>query len=630
MTTLLKSKCLLGLILLVVLAAASSVQAAVPKSQDSSPLFTYDLAPLQNYGLDTKVGKNNVWAESHFVAALQGLANRDYPRLYVYFNTDDNAKPGRIDRFWLDILRQPGGWLAVRKLQPVSSLTDLVAKFRPAFRGVVLYDLSVPATSHVASTIAGCDDLLPVPYDPTPGSVYDRLVVHGPHLPVKMRLLHADGTPLFTGTETGSAKCDAYLWAKRNYLDTGKCSPTVMGYYIDAIYVQYPESVATLTETCSADYLIQHKAFFFDLSPWEDEAPQDDPHQPLGTDNKTLCAILLSAYKQTHGQHMITVTGFPPIGWKYTASHGGHHQDVETEWHFAQVISCFNAFLDSADTPMANASIYCQFPLKARYVQHKPTLADWKKAGYVDASGKIVPHQYVSFYAGDYDSAAWLYTFLPNIWTDKMRGSVPLGWGFNPNLAARFPVGLDWVRRTATPNDLFVCGDSAAGYLNPGELDGPRPYSHLPSGVETWTRFCRYWYGRFDLSLSGFVIDGNSPPMSDATAAGYATFSPDGAAVQNPHQQPALLNSTNVPILGMELYLPYSGDIPAAIASGEGMLKADTGTGPHFHIWRTILMSPTIHMKIMQGLESALPNVKVVDPYTLMGLAKLSISQKAH
>ncbi len=60
------------------------------------------------------------------------------------------------------------------------------------------------------------------------------------------------------------------------------------------------------------DYFIAHKGFFWDLDAWNDQKPNDDPNQPLGTDYSTLNAILLSAYQQTKGNKMIHIGGFTP------------------------------------------------------------------------------------------------------------------------------------------------------------------------------------------------------------------------------------------------------------------------------------------------------------------------------
>lgn len=594
-------------------------------------LDTFDLTPIDRYDLHTEPGKNNAWAEAHCVAALQGIVNRDQPCLYVTYVSDDPQRPGWIDRFWLTHLRAPGGWLADRPLRPIPTLESLIQTFHSKIRGVVLYDLRVPATSNVASTAAGCEDLLPIPYDPHPGSVYDRLVVHGPRLPIKLRLVNADGTSLFQGQETGSAKCDAYLWAKRRYLDAGRCDPTKLAYYLDAWWLHEPTRGAPNCHgLTNHDYFIAHKAFFFDLSPWEDERPQDDPHQSLGTDFRTLRTILRSAYDQTQGQHMIHVGGFIPWAWKYTRTAGGRHDDVPTEWHYAALLSCYNAYMD-ADAlglnAMANASVFSHFPLKSHYPQVKPSKADWAKAGYLDAAGHVVPRTYVTFYVGDYDSAAWLYQRLPRVWKDPVRGLIPLGWAFNPNLADRFPVGLDWTRRTATVNDHFVSGDSGAGYLNPGYLDGERPFSHLPSGVQTWAQHCQQYYRQWDLSVTGFVIDGEVPEMSPETLASYAKFSSDGIVGQKLPASSGLVPGTQTPYLTMGQDMANGDQTEESLARIKGQLAEDRGPKPHFHIFRTILWTPAQHMALFSRLQQ-IPNVTIVDPYTLLGLAKTTLLGK--
>ena len=606
-----------------------TVVTAIGRNAHAAPvstLRTFDLTPVLRYDLKTVHGKNNAWAEVHLVAALQGLVNRKQPQLYIKYVGDDRLGPGGIDTFWLNLMRAKGGWLAQTKLQPVSTIEDLITVFRKEFRGVVLYDLSVPATSNVASTVAGCDSLLPIPYDPAPGSVFDRLVLHGPHLPVIVRLLNTDGTPKFTGSVTGSAKDDAYLWAKRHYLDTGKCDPGYLDYTIDSWWLTDPLRSAPNTHGLSNhDYFIGRKAFFFDLSPWDDELPQDDPNQPTGGDYRTLIAILRSAYTRTHSKKMIHVGGFVPWAWKYTQTAGGHHGDVATEWRYAAILSCYNAYMD-ADAlglnAMANASVYAHFPLKSHYPQLKPTLSTLKSAGYLDASVHVVPTTYITFYVGDYDSAAWMYQRLPSLWNDPERGAVPLGWAFDPNLSERFPIGFDWTRRTATANDHFIAGDSGAGYLNPGFLDGERPFSHLPSGLATWGAYCASAYSRWDITLTGFIIDGDAAPMSANGRRAYAHFSPDGLVAQKLPGYSGLIQGTDTPYLTMGADMPNGNQTTEAFERIQNVLSADKGPGPHFHIFRTILWSPTQHKALFDRLAD-LPGVKIVDPYTLMSLLRI-------
>jgi hypothetical protein len=588
-------------------------------------MLLYDLTPTDRYDLRTERGKNDAWAEVHLVAALQGIANRNRPTVYALYVTDDSSRPGKIDRFWLDHIRAPGAWLAGEQFRPVAGIEALVAAVRPAIKGVVLYDLSVPATSNVASTAAGCEDLLPIPYDPAPGSVYDRLVVHGPRLPVKLRLLRDDNRPLFTGAESGSAKCDAYLFAKRRYLDTGRCDPTKLAYYIDSHWLTAPLKSAPNTHGLSNhDYFVSRRAFFFDLSPWDDEPPGDDPRQPIGADFRTLCALLRTAWERTRGREMIGVGGFIPWAWKYTQTAGSRHGDVATEWRYAAILSCYNAYMDAdalSLNAMANASVFTHFPLKTRYPQAKPTLADAVRAGYREASGAVKPKTFLSFYVGDYDSTAWLYQRLPTLWNDPARGSVGLGWAFNPNLADRFPVGMDWARRTATPNDHFVSGDSGAGYLNPGNLDGARPFSRLPSGVAVWERHCRRAYAQWDISLTGFVIDGDAPAMSAETLAAYARFSPDGIVAQKLPATEGVLPGTQTPFLTMGPDMAEGDRLEEAVRRIDAALAGDRGDGAHFHLFRTILWTPTQHRALFQRLRNR-PDVEIVDPYTLLGLIR--------
>lgn len=598
-------------------------------------LLVYDLAPTDSYDHRSEHGRNNAWAEVHLAAALQGIVNRESPRLYVTYVTDDGRQPARIDRFWLDFLRRQGGygkdsgWLGWTPLQNVLSLEELVSLFPRTIKGVVLYDRNVPATSNVASTVAGCDDLLPIPYDPAPGSVYSRLVTNGPRLPVVVRLLKEDGSPLFTGAETGSAKCDAYLWAKRRYLDSGKCDPSRLAYYLDAWWLTSDKRSAPNTHGLSNhDYFVAKRAFFFDLSPWDDEVPQDDPGQRPGTDARTLTTILRAAYDRTGGKKMIHVGGFVPWLWKYTKTAGGKHGDVASEWRYAAILSCFNAYMD-ADAlglnAMANASVFTHVPQKKRYNQNRPGENEWRKAGWLTPAGDIVPKTYVTFYVGDYDSAAWLYQRLPNYWNDPARGDIPLGWAFNPNLADRFPVGLDWAFNTASPNDHFIAGDSGAGYLNPGFLDGDRPFSRLPSGLAVWEKHCRDYYKTWDIGLTGFIIDGDARPMSPGTFTAYGRFSPDGIVAQKLPAAQGLIPGTKTPYLVMGSDMPNGDQTEEALSRITGRLARDTGNGPHFHIFRTILWSPTQHRALFTRLQAANPNIAIVDPYTLMGLLKRSL-----
>jgi hypothetical protein len=372
---------------------------------------------------------------------------------------------------------------------------------------------------------------------------------------------------------------------------------------------------------CNHDYYISKKAFFFDLDPWDDETPVDDRNQAIGTDYKTFIAVMRTQYDQTKGKGMIQVGGFIPWGWKYTnyATAGGTHDGVPAEWHYAEILSCFNAYMDAdalGCSAMANASVFCHYPLKTPYTQQKPTLDDLRKKGYITADGKVAPKAYVLIYAGDYDSAAWMYQCLPNIWDDKARGSIPLGWGFNPNHESRFGFGMAYVMKTKTPNDVIISGDSGAGYLNPGHLLPPRKYSGLPSGLDEWTKHCAKFYKDWGITITGFIIEGDATVTPAPVLDAYRKFSPDGVIVQQV-KDPVMYK--DLPVVSMSWYLPALDEsirlMPGALADGKK---------PSFHAFRTVLWSVSDHKKLIDGVKASPQgaDVEFVDPYTLMLLVK--------
>ena len=594
-------------------------------------LYTYDATPYLETNLSNPQERENAWDECHFLFSLQGILNRERPRLFVrYVNRRLHNQTVNLDDYWLDKLRRPGEMLADYRLERITSIEQLVAKFRPLFRGVVCYDPDVAATSNVASTISGVEGLPCVRYDPGDGSLYDRLVNQGLQLKIVIRLCGLDGSSIFTGTgtipgtdipSTGSAKCDAYLWAKRTYLDAGKCDPTVLAYYIDSYWLQKPRAGGSITNNTLSnhDYFISKRGFFFDLSPWDDEAPIDSPNQPPDAERKTLEAILRSAYEATGGEKMIHIGGFVPWAWKYTRHGGGRHDDVPTEWQFVQIASAYNAYLDADaldKSALVNASVYRHTKLDDRYPQQKPTMAHLKSQGLIDSEGNVAPKRFFSFYVGDYDSAAWLYQMIPEVWEDPARGEIPLGWAFNPNLADRMPVAMVYTRKTKTPNDFFVCGNSGAGYINPGMLQSPRGFSGLPQAIHVWREHCLRHYLRWDLSITGFIIDGYAPALSVENLEAYATFSPDGIVAQR------------IPDTGIYGNMPFKrmdydihGDARRAAQTILTFIKNDP---PQFLFFRCILKTPSWYKALFAELSATRADIVILDPYSFFLLLRVS------
>ena len=69
----------------------------------------YDLRYTLNTDLNTKEGLDVAWDDVHAVSTLQGVVNRDAPRLYVYFVMEGNDDIGGIN-----IVRKVNGCMDVR------------------------------------------------------------------------------------------------------------------------------------------------------------------------------------------------------------------------------------------------------------------------------------------------------------------------------------------------------------------------------------------------------------------------------------------------------------------------------------------------------------------------------------
>jgi hypothetical protein len=569
-----------------------------------------------------------VWDTMHALAAVQGLANRETPRLYVIYCPGFGVE---TDQFWLDWLRGEDGWLKSAEQVNLASLEEVVRTFRQHVKGLAVYDPEVPATACVASTAAGCDDLLPVRFSRATNSTFTLLTAKL-GLPVRLWLVNPDGTPRFTGKglipgtkepSTGSAKNDAYRWATRQFIDSGKCDARFAAYYIDAFWLKSPNrGQGDLHTLSNHDYFIARRGFFFDLATWGDERPVDDPHQTLGLDRQTFFQMM-AALNRRAPNSMIKVGGFTPWVFKYTdhPGAGGGHEGVATEWEFARLISQFNGYMEADAVgygSIANASFCAHYPLKARYPQPnpKPSRTDWQKAGYLTAAGKVAPKLYVGYYAGDYDSPSWLYKAVAAFFSDPQRGRVPVGWAFDPNLADRAPQALAYAYRHATTNDFFIAGDSGAGYLNPRALT-VRPDSKLPPALKVWAEHCARYYKQWDMSITGFMLDGSAGASTPEEFAECRRFSPDGCG-NHLDLTPQVISG--VPTI-REWDMPDSAKRTAAFMAEQA---AAATNGPHFLWARTILKPPSWHAEVSRFLREKHPTapVVVVDPYTFFGLIK--------
>ncbi|MCF6285375.1 MAG: hypothetical protein L3K26_09325, partial [Candidatus Hydrogenedentes bacterium] len=127
-------------------------------SATAEPLIVMDMnACLKRCGDDTVLRYDTL----KLVASLQGVVNRDQPRLVLRFlRGAGQSGTINLDDYWLDTLRK--GWLKDHSITSIDSLSALFAQFPDALTGAVVWDPKVLATANVAATICGVEGWLPV------------------------------------------------------------------------------------------------------------------------------------------------------------------------------------------------------------------------------------------------------------------------------------------------------------------------------------------------------------------------------------------------------------------------------------------------------------------------------------
>lgn len=601
-------------------------------SGSNGKIGVLDMRHLLELDLTDPANVKKTWDELHALSTLQGIVNREKPVFYIKYVVEGNTC---IDEYWWNKYRQPGKWLAGKDTFQLKTIDEAIHYYKKDIKGVVVYDPHVASTSNVASSIAGAENLMAVKYDPTPTSLYSRVVLNGPKLKVKEWLINPDGTSKFTAKgnipdtdlpSSGSLKNDPYLWFIEKYMKKGKCTGQFGAYYIDQKWRDNPRAAVKNHHTLTNhDFFVSKNAFFFDLSPWGDEPATDEPNQPIGTDLNTLKLFLQTAYDLNEGNKMCYIGGFPSWAFKYTQHANGIHDDVPTEWEFSRIISAYNAFKD-ADAisygALANASFWTHFPLKDKYPQKRVTEDELKERGYLNAEGKIdfKNRNFIIFYVGDYDASSWVAQRAPTIWDDPNRGKVPMMWCISPVLENRVPMALDYFRETATANDFFASADNGAGYLMPGMLQEPREISGLKSGLDAWKEHCKPYYQRWDLTITGFVIDGTAPGLSKEGLDCYASFSPDGIV---PQKCPLTLLHGEMPVLRSDDDVVENDPKAAA----RHVIERVKNRPIPFHWFRNILKTPTWYDETVKEINNLDSTIELLDAPTFFALYKLYLKE---
>ncbi|MBM4089318.1 MAG: hypothetical protein FJ276_07800 [Planctomycetes bacterium] len=206
------------------------------------------------------------------MTALQGIVNRQQPRLYLLHPTN----PSDSDVQWLAEMRRHG-YTDGEEMLPDPAAA--VARFRDEIAGLVVWDPSLPGSANVAWMLAGLHNALPTS-------------------PAGIRKFELPIIEDLRGRWTRNV--DAYRYVFERYWD--RMCPHLLAW-------EYPLSNALQ----SRDVMVQHRVFQFWVSSYLDREPGADPPAEM--------AFLEELLARTPGN--VPVMGWPMVGRKgieeYTA-----------------------------------------------------------------------------------------------------------------------------------------------------------------------------------------------------------------------------------------------------------------------------------------------------------------------
>jgi hypothetical protein len=154
---------------------------------------------------------------------------------------------------------------------------------------------------------------------------------------------------------------------------------------------------------------------------------------------------------------------------------------------------------------------------------------------------------YVTLTFGEGDNVQYCQRRLRDIWDDPKRGEALTNWTISPLLAEIGPGLFSYFQRTATANDLLVCGPSGAGYTYPGSW----PADQLTSYLKVSGSLLRQT-GMDIVYAYNHRVDNHWVPFPEAIAKGYADNTPLKGIMQSwEGDQELVIRRGGLPIIGV-------------------------------------------------------------------------------
>lgn len=532
------------------------------------------------------------------LTTLQGVVNRSRPELYFLFA---EGGPQGVDARWL---RDTG----VPTTQYADPL-DLVAKYRSRIRGAILHDPEVPDSLNVATTLAGLENAvvadaaqaqahgLRIVQDLRGKFDDDRVKTYRWQLEnLFPRCTHQ----LLAGLPpTMVVQAEGLTWKEiaretrqiRDSSNRGSYTLDVSpGLGKEAVYVRFQDSfgddgwgpsVASLSAKANgveiANFLPGTDAevpFLFDglnsSIGGEGNRFSDGGGYfiykftpPAGTTSLTVTVEMWN-------QYLVTVTDTAPtrvepfpyfrdyvVATKALVSWlppNGPTGDLLKE-HFARVgptTPYAGWFSNDVAGEWSGVDLAAQGGsevLPADFYMNGTVLSG-VTAPISDKVRKFTPIQpknkvYVTLTFGEGDNVQYCQRHMRDLWDDPRRGEAPVNWTVSPVLADIGPSLLSHYQRTATKNDLLICGPSGAGYTYPGAW----PADQVDAYMKVSGQYMRA--AGMDLVYAyNHRVDNQWVPFSEEIGRSYAANTPLRGIIQSWESGDLLIRRGGLPIIG--------------------------------------------------------------------------------
>lgn len=399
------------------------------------------------------------YADRLSATSLQGLVNREGPRLFLDFGIFDDPSARRTNEdflpeaIWRDKFRDVVGNQDQHNLSyyrkkhglRVDSARDLeaaVLQFRSAVRGVVVWDPAIPDTVNVALMLAGLENLLVVSPEKTTWAEQTLgLKVHH-----DLRGQWKDRLTL-------------YRWAFTSLF------PRCREGWIASVEPAWHRPEFT-------DYIVQHKVFVFSLSSASKNA--------LFRAGQTILLMLVggpfglrNAIFDLHFEPVIKMLGLWLMGLGSSETRLALHIHRAVKacpyptifgWHTARDDElAFMLLLSASNLRLVPSHLAGNFSFHSQL----PGPSHFEQAHSDPASVTLEDKTYLTFTLSDGDQLVLMNTGELGNWRRNERGRVPFNWEIQPLLVELAPALLEQYYETRRESDYLVAGPSGAGYIIP-------------------------------------------------------------------------------------------------------------------------------------------------------------------